>query len=72
MSSTTFGTLGVPAPLVAALAADGKTEPFPIQLDTLPDTLAGRDGAERPEPGTPGLMLAMGPGFCAELVLLQW
>ncbi|WP_380166756.1 type III polyketide synthase [Jannaschia sp. R86511] len=26
----------------------------------------------RPEPGSPGLMLAMGPGFCAELVLLRW
>jgi superfamily II DNA/RNA helicase len=35
--------LGVPAPLVAALAASGITEPFPIQVDTLPDTLSGRD-----------------------------
>lgn len=26
----------------------------------------------RPEPGSPGLLLAMGPGFCAELVLLRW
>jgi alkylresorcinol/alkylpyrone synthase len=26
----------------------------------------------RPEPGTPGMMLAMGPGFCSELVLLEW
>lgn len=26
----------------------------------------------RPAPGTPGVLLAMGPGFCAELVLLQW
>lgn len=25
-----------------------------------------------PDPGTYGLMLAMGPAFCAELVLLQW
>ncbi|MDH6131052.1 alkylresorcinol/alkylpyrone synthase [Kitasatospora sp. MAA4] len=25
-----------------------------------------------PPPGTPGLMLAMGPGFCSELVLLRW
>jgi alkylresorcinol/alkylpyrone synthase len=25
-----------------------------------------------PEPGSHGLMLAMGPGFCSELVLLQW
>ena len=28
--------------------------------------------AEQPEPGTLGLLLAMGPGFCSELVLLQW
>jgi len=26
----------------------------------------------RPEPGSPGLLLAMGPGFCSELVLLEW
>jgi alkylresorcinol/alkylpyrone synthase len=26
----------------------------------------------RPAPGTPGLLLALGPGFCAELVLLEW
>ncbi|MEU8927406.1 3-oxoacyl-[acyl-carrier-protein] synthase III C-terminal domain-containing protein [Kitasatospora sp. NPDC048545] len=25
-----------------------------------------------PPPGTPGLLLAMGPGFCSELVLLRW
>jgi len=27
---------------------------------------------EKPAPGTLGLLLAMGPGFCSELVLLQW
>lgn len=26
----------------------------------------------RPAPGSHGLLLAMGPGFCAELVLLRW
>ncbi len=26
----------------------------------------------RPPPGSPGMMLAMGPGFCSELVLLEW
>jgi alkylresorcinol/alkylpyrone synthase len=26
----------------------------------------------RPAPGAPGLLMAMGPGFCAELVLLRW
>ena len=29
------------------------------------------DGATA-RPGDLGLLLAMGPGFCAELVLLQW
>jgi len=26
----------------------------------------------RPEPGSLGLLAAMGPGFCSELILLQW
>lgn len=28
--------------------------------------------AHRPEPGTWGLILSLGPGFCSELVLLRW
>lgn len=28
--------------------------------------------AGRPPAGAPGMLFAMGPGFCAELVLLQW
>ena len=40
-------------------------------LHVLCDTLSGSvDGA--PESGTPGMLMAMGPGFCAELVLLEW
>ncbi|WP_208019895.1 DEAD/DEAH box helicase [Labedella gwakjiensis] len=52
MSDITFSTLGVPAPLLTVLAADGKTEPFPIQADTLPDTLAGRDVLGRGKTGS--------------------
>ncbi|OKK12955.1 stilbene synthase [Streptomyces sp. CB02488] len=37
-------------------------------LHVLRDTLEQR----RPEPGSPGLLVAMGPGFCCELVLLRW
>jgi alkylresorcinol/alkylpyrone synthase len=37
-------------------------------LHVLEQTLA----AGLPTPGTPGVLMAMGPGFCAELVLLQW
>jgi alkylresorcinol/alkylpyrone synthase len=27
---------------------------------------------KRPPAGTAGLLMAMGPGFCSELVLLRW
>ena len=37
-------------------------------LHVLRDTLA----QQPPPPGTPGLLLAMGPGFSTELVLLHW
>ena len=47
-----FADLGVPAPLCEALEADGKTAPFPIQRDTLPDTLKGRDVLGRGRTGS--------------------
>lgn len=37
-------------------------------LVVLEDVMRNR----RPEPGTLGILAAMGPGFCSELVLLQW
>ena len=37
-------------------------------LYVLRDTIAQR----KPPEGTPGMMLAMGPGFCSELVLMEW
>ena len=36
-------------------------------LHVLRDTIA-----KRPPEGTPGVLMAMGPGFCSELVLLRW
>lgn len=48
----TFGELGVPGPLVRVLAADGKKTAFPIQADTLPDSLAGRDVLGRGRTGS--------------------
>ncbi|WP_394278109.1 DEAD/DEAH box helicase, partial [Microbacterium sp.] len=66
MTEPTFGTLGVPAPLVSALAADGKTTPFPIQIDTLPDTLAGRDVLGRGRTGS-GKTLAFSIPLAARL-----
>ncbi|HEV2398400.1 MAG TPA: 3-oxoacyl-[acyl-carrier-protein] synthase III C-terminal domain-containing protein [Candidatus Sulfotelmatobacter sp.] len=37
-------------------------------LVVLEDVMQNR----RPEPGTLGILAAMGPGFCSELVLLKW
>ncbi len=36
-------------------------------LHVLRDTMA-----KRPPKGSPGMLMAMGPGFCSELVLLRW
>ena len=48
----TFGELGVPGLLVRVLAADGKKTAFPIQADTLPDSLDGRDVLGRGRTGS--------------------
>src|SRR5690606_15070643 len=64
--STTFRTLGVPFPLVEALEAEGKVEAFPIQIDTLPDTLAGRDVLGRGKTGS-GKTLAFSIPMVARL-----
>ncbi|HEV7168032.1 MAG TPA: DEAD/DEAH box helicase [Micrococcaceae bacterium] len=49
---TTFSSLGVPKVLAASLAANGIEEAFPIQVKTLPDTLAGRDVLGRGRTGS--------------------
>src|SRR2546430_14571798 len=49
---STFAELGLPTTLVDALAAQGVTEPFPIQAATLPHTLAGRDVLGRGRTGS--------------------
>ncbi|MFB2583184.1 DEAD/DEAH box helicase [Herbiconiux sp. P15] len=68
MSTTpsSFSALGVPAPLVSVLTAQGKTEPFPIQVDTLPDTLNGRDVLGRGKTGS-GKTLAFSIPMVARL-----
>ena len=50
-----------------SLAAVGNLSSASV-LQVLQNTLRER----RPAPGSAGLLLAMGPGFCAELVLLAW
>jgi superfamily II DNA/RNA helicase len=63
---TSFGALGVPQPLVAKLASAGIESPFPIQVDTLPDTLAGRDVLGRGKTGS-GKTLAFALPMIARL-----
>ena len=52
MSTPTFTALGLPKPLVDALAAQGVVSPFPIQAATLPHSLAGRDVLGRGRTGS--------------------
>ncbi len=62
----TFASLGVPAPLAAALAAAGIDAPFPIQAAVLPDALAGADILGRGRTGS-GKTLAFGIPLAARL-----
>jgi superfamily II DNA/RNA helicase len=48
----TFADLGVPPALIRVLTAGGITQPFPIQVESLPDTLAGRDVLGRGKTGS--------------------
>jgi len=52
VTTTSFGTLGVPADLCAVLAQRDITIPTPIQAATLPDSLAGRDVLGRGRTGS--------------------
>jgi superfamily II DNA/RNA helicase len=65
-TDSTFDALGVPAPLVEVLAGSGITAPFPIQVATLPDSLAGRDVLGRGRTGS-GKTLAFGLPLVARL-----
>jgi len=58
-AATTFAALGLPAPLVSALAAADIHAPFAIQARALPDALAGRDVLGRAQTGS-GKTLAFG------------
>jgi alkylresorcinol/alkylpyrone synthase len=49
-----------------SLAAVGNLSSSSV-LHVLHDTVL-----KRPPAGTPGVLMAMGPGFCSELVLLRW
>ncbi len=57
--ATNFSLLGVAADLVDTLAATGVVEPFPVQVLTIPDALAGRDVCGKAPTGS-GKTLAFG------------
>ncbi|MFF5176726.1 DEAD/DEAH box helicase [Micromonospora sp. NPDC000316] len=61
-----FAGLGLPEPLVRALAQQGITSPFEIQRATVPDALAGRDVLGRGQTGS-GKTLAFGLPLIARL-----
>ena len=65
-STSSFRALGVPDTLVTVLTEAGMSEPFPIQTDTLPDTLAGRDVLGRGRTGS-GKTLAFAIPLVARL-----
>ena len=68
MSDITFRTLGVPHPLLEVLAAEDKHIPFPIQADTLPDTLNGKDVLGRGKTGSGKTLAAFGIGATVALI----
>ncbi|WP_199486375.1 DEAD/DEAH box helicase, partial [Actinomadura logoneensis] len=61
-----FAELGLPEPLVAALARQGIESPFPIQAAAIPDVMAGRDVLGRGKTGS-GKTLAFGLPMLARL-----
>ena len=62
----TFADLGVAPALVPALARGGIDVPFPIQIATLPDAIAGRDILGRGRTGS-GKTLAFGLALLTRL-----
>ncbi|MEC3981180.1 DEAD/DEAH box helicase [Amycolatopsis sp. H20-H5] len=66
VQTQTFAELGLPEPLLKALAEAGITSPFPIQTATIPDAMAGRDVLGRAQTGS-GKTLAFGLAMLARL-----
>jgi superfamily II DNA/RNA helicase len=62
----TFAELGLPHPLVSALARQGIEAPFPIQAAAIPDIMSGRDVLGRGKTGS-GKTLAFGLPLLARL-----
>ena len=66
MSTKNFTDLGVPAKIAAVLTTQGIDSPFPIQVDTLPDTMEGKDVLGRGKTGS-GKTLAFSIPMVARL-----
>jgi superfamily II DNA/RNA helicase len=66
VTTPTFADLGLPQPLLTALAKRGMTEPFAIQAAAIPDALAGRDVLGKAQTGS-GKTLAFGLPMLARL-----
>ncbi|GAA2617697.1 DEAD/DEAH box helicase [Actinomadura fulvescens] len=62
----TFAELGMPEPMVSALARQGIEAPFPIQAAAIPDVMAGHDVLGRGKTGS-GKTLAFGLPMLARL-----
>jgi len=59
LAASTFGDLGVSEEIIAVLADQDITEPFPVQVLTIPDAMAGRDVCGKAQTGS-GKTLAFG------------
>lgn len=62
------GELGITRRSLAAVGNLSSVSVLHVLRDTMTDAVTGA----RPAVGTHGLMVALGPGFCSELVLLSW
>ncbi|MFD2675241.1 DEAD/DEAH box helicase [Gulosibacter bifidus] len=70
VDGVTFADLGLDPRLVEALAGLGAEQPYPIQVATIPDTLAGRNVLGRGRTGS-GKTIAFGAALVQRLFLMR-
>lgn len=69
-SGRSFGELGLGQNLVRTLGELGADSPFPIQVATIPDAIAGRDVLGRAETGS-GKTIAFGAALVERMLILK-
>ncbi|WP_125100815.1 DEAD/DEAH box helicase [Leucobacter chromiireducens] len=69
-AGVSFGDLGLGGNIVRVLGELGATQPFPIQVATIPDIVRGRDVLGRARTGS-GKTIAFGSGLVERLLLLK-